>query len=75
MKHAVFMLALGVLLLQGCVAPQPNPQFRSCTNACSKRQDSCMVNATTAGEIDRCNSSQDACVAACEKKYPRYLNQ
>ncbi|HKB60904.1 MAG TPA: hypothetical protein VKC56_12760 [Gallionellaceae bacterium] len=74
MKHAVFLLALaGILLLQGCVAPQPNPAFRSCANACSKHEDNCMVNATTAREIDRCNASQDACVATCDKKYPRYL--
>jgi hypothetical protein len=74
MKTVVFLLALaGSLLLQGCVAPQPNPAFRNCANACSKRQDNCMVNATSAREIDRCNGSQDACVTTCDKKYPRYL--
>jgi hypothetical protein len=69
------LLALaGAFCLQGCVAPQPNPEFRSCANTCSKRQDDCMVNASTSGQIDRCNTSQNACVAACDKKYPRYLN-
>lgn len=75
MKHAVLLLALaGAFALQGCKGPQPNPEFRTCANACSKHQDNCMVNASTSGQIDRCNSTQDACVATCDKKYPRYLN-
>lgn len=74
MKLAVFSLALaGFLLLQGCMPPQPNPAFRRCANACSRHEDHCMVNATSSRAIDRCNASQDRCEAACEKKYPRYL--
>lgn len=74
MKHVVGFLALtGALFLQGCDTMQPNPQFRNCANACSKKQDSCMIKATTADDIARCNSSQNSCVAACEQKFPRYI--
>lgn len=74
MKLAVFSLAFaGILLLQGCVAPQPNPAFRNCANSCSRQEDHCMVNATSSRAIDHCNAFQDRCEARCEKKYPRYL--
>lgn len=75
MKHGFFSLLLlgGLLLLQGCVPPKPNPAFRHCANSCSSHEDHCMVNATSSGAIDHCNASQDRCMAVCDRKYPRYL--
>ncbi len=63
----------GVLLLSGCLPLQPNPKFSHCANACTTKQDACMVNASTAGEIQRCNSRLDACMQRCEKAHSRYL--
>jgi len=63
----------GSLLLSGCFPPQVNPKFSDCANACTSKQDACMVNATTAGEVQRCNNTLDACVQRCEQKHSRYL--
>lgn len=62
------------ILLTACVPIQENPQFNSCADACSKKQNNCMVNAGTATEIENCTNALDKCVAACEQRYPRYLN-
>lgn len=70
--NMLFALASAVMLAS-CAAPKPNPEFRECANACTKRQDACMVNAGTAADVSRCNAGLDACVASCEKKFPRYL--
>lgn len=75
MKRIAGLVVLaGAMALQGCNTMVPNPHFRDCANACSKRQDGCMIKASTADDIARCNSSQESCVAACEKKFPRYVN-
>lgn len=68
------MLGAGTMLLMGCAATlQPNPEFRDCANACTRRQDTCMVGASTAADVSRCNAGLDACVASCEKRFPRYI--
>jgi len=67
------LLVASGALMGGCVALQPNPEFRSCANSCTERQDKCMVSATTADEVSQCNATQDKCVQACESKFPRYL--
>lgn len=72
-RMAAWLASLGAALLTGCAAPQPNPEFRACANACIARQDSCMVGASSSAEVARCNAGLDACVAGCEKKFPRYL--
>lgn len=61
------------LLFSGCVAT-PNPQFSDCSNSCTEKQDACMVNASTAGDIANCNGSLEQCVAQCEQRFPRYLH-
>ena len=66
------MLA-SALLLAACATPKPNPEFRECANACTRRQDACMVNATTSADVSRCHVGLDACVAGCERKFPRYM--
>ena len=76
MTRAVAALMTGVctVLLMGCAATmKPNPEFRGCANVCTKRQDACMVSASTAADVSRCNSGLDACVASCEKRFPRYI--
>lgn len=73
MRAVALIAVASVLLMGGCVSVQTNPQFSNCANACTKKQDACMVNASTGDEVTRCNTSFDACVAACEKKFPRYL--
>lgn len=71
---AVLLMGAAALLLAGCFATmQPNPEFRDCANACAKRQDACMVGASTAADVSRCNSGLDSCVASCEKRFPRYI--
>ncbi len=69
---ALFALACA-LLLSACAVPKPNPEFRECANACTRRQDACMVNATTSADVSRCNAGLEACVASCEKRFPRYI--
>lgn len=76
MRRAVLALITGAytVLLMGCAATlKSNPEFRDCANVCSKRQDACMVSASTAADVSRCNAGLDACVASCEKKFPRYI--
>lgn len=60
-------------LLAACVPMKENPEFNTCADACSKKQNSCMVNAGTARDIDKCSEAINQCVAACEKRHPRYL--
>lgn len=74
MKRAL-MLLTGALVLSGCVTMKPNPAFSNCANSCNNKQDACMVNASTAADISRCNAALDKCVAQCEAKYPRYINR
>jgi hypothetical protein len=62
-----------MLLLSGCSPLKPNPKFSQCANACSSKQDACMVNASTARGIERCNTKLEKCTRPCESKYPRYL--
>lgn len=69
----ILCVLASALLLASCAAPKPNPEFRECANACTKRQDACMVNAANATDVSRCNAGLDACVASCERKFPRYL--
>jgi hypothetical protein len=64
---------VGIALLSGCMPPKVNPKFSDCANACTTKQDACMVNAGTAGEVQRCSNALDACVQRCEQKYSRYL--
>lgn len=73
MKNLYAMAAVVGMLLSGCMSPQPNPDFSHCANACATKQDTCMVNASTAGEIERCNTSLDTCMQKCEKAHSRYL--
>lgn len=73
MRAVALITIAGAFLFSGCVAMQPNPQFSSCANACTKKQDACMVNASTAEQIAACNATLDSCVAGCEKKFPRYI--
>jgi uncharacterized lipoprotein YajG len=71
-SYVLFTFA-SVVMLASCAAPKPNPEFRECANACTKRQDACMVSASTSADVSRCNTGLDACVASCERKFPRYL--
>ncbi len=72
MRAVALITITSAFLFSGCVAT-PNPQFSNCANACTKKQDACMVNASTADQVSKCNATLDACVASCEKKFPRYL--
>lgn len=69
------VLLMSAFFLGGCVTTQPNPEFSSCSNSCTKKQDACMVNASTSNDIARCNAALDQCVAQCETKHPRYINR
>ena len=62
-----------MLLLSGCFPLKPNPEFSRCANICSSKQDTCMVNASTARGIEHCNSKLEKCTRRCESKYSRYL--
>lgn len=74
MKIILSVISLaGMLLLSGCMPLKPNPEFSRCANICSNKQDACMVNASTAKGIERCNSKLDKCTNRCEGKYSRYL--
>lgn len=68
------VIAVNALVLSGCVSMKPNPAFSNCANNCNSKQDACMVNASSAADISRCNTALDKCVAQCEAKYPRYIN-
>ncbi|MGD8546898.1 MAG: hypothetical protein PVG13_08475 [Thiohalophilus sp.] len=72
-KLSITAVLAGSLLLAGCFPPKPNPEFSDCANACTTKQDACMVNASTAGEVQQCNTRLDACVQQCEQKHSRYL--
>lgn len=72
-KLSVTAVFVGSLLLSGCFPPKPNPEFSDCANACTTKQDACMVNASTAGEVQKCSARLDACVQQCEMKHSRYL--
>ena len=75
MLKSVLRLCLlaSALLLAACSAPKPNPEFRDCANACTKRQDACMVNAASSTDVAKCNTGLEACINSCERKFPRYL--
>lgn len=75
MSRVLAALTAGVcaILLMGCTPMKPNPEFRDCANGCTRRQDACMVGASTAAGVSKCNASLDACVAACERRFPRYV--
>ena len=74
MKRAFVILGLaGLLALSGCIPRKPNPEFSDCANACTTRQDRCMVNASTAKEIEQCNTRFDGCMLQCEATHSRYL--
>lgn len=72
-KLSVMFVFAGSLLLSGCIPPKANPKFSDCANSCTTKQDACMVNASTAGEVQQCNTRLDACVQLCEQKHSRYL--
>lgn len=69
----VLCLFASAFVLAGCAAPKPNPEFRECANTCTKRQDACMINATNSTDVSRCNEGLNACIASCERKFPRFL--
>lgn len=73
MRAVALITITSLFLLSGCMSMQINPEFRACANACTKKQDACMVNASTAEQVSRCNATLDACVAGCEKRFPRYI--
>lgn len=66
-------LLMTVFLMGGCAAMKPNPEFSSCSNKCTKKQDACMVNASTSDDVARCNAALDRCMTSCEAKYPRWI--
>lgn len=73
MKISFAIAALFILLLSGCAAPQPNPDFSRCANACATKQDTCMVNASKASDVEQCNNSIETCMTQCKKAHSRYL--
>lgn len=74
MKINKLIILSGAVLLSGCFALTPNPDFTNCANACGTKQDTCMINASTASAIESCNASHNSCIQRCESKYPRHLN-
>lgn len=57
---AIFGVAL---VLSGCV----NPHRAPCLKACSSEKDSCMLNASTAEEIQKCDGLSSTCSAGCPR--------
>lgn len=73
MIKRLLLVAAAALLLSSCVLRQPNPAYDKCVNACTAKQDSCMLNATTSATIDSCKSRLEQCVNRCISTYPQWI--
>jgi hypothetical protein len=59
-----FLLGAG-LGLGACVIVRPNPEARECTSACVERKNACLVAATTADAVARCDADHRTCMQPC----------
>jgi hypothetical protein len=50
-----------LLVLPSCV----NPARAPCLTSCSQEKDTCMLEATTAAEIQACDGNETICGGAC----------
>lgn len=58
--------------LTGCVALRPNPEQQACTARCVEGKNACLVEATSAEAVARCDAGHAACTQPC-LAMPRYL--
>lgn len=61
------MLAGMALLIAGagCVTAPPNSQRKACSDACVESKNRCLIAATSADAVQRCDEDHRACVAPC----------
>ena len=60
--------------LAGCVTFAPNPEAKACRSGCTERRNACMVAATTAEAVARCDADRDGCMNPC-LGMPEYLRK
>lgn len=70
-----FFAGAALVLFAACGGPYrvQNPEFDRCAADCVAAHNRCMVNATSAEDIQACNNKQAACVNSCEGRHPRYI--
>ena len=61
----VVALAWAVLALGGCMMG-PDPEAVRCYQACGRQKDGCMLHATSATQIQRCDYESSRCNGVCE---------
>jgi hypothetical protein len=53
--------------LTACFALPPDPVVVECLNGCARQKDACLVGATSADGIQRCDGQSLSCNAGCER--------
>ena len=69
----VSLAALAAVSFGACSGLVRNPEFAECMNACAKEQNICVLNATSAKQIEECNARQEQCVKTCQAEHKRYI--
>lgn len=58
---------VAVVLSTGCYVPPNEDQEQvRCYQACGREKDSCMLAATNAAQVQRCDERSSRCSAVCE---------
>lgn len=63
--RALLLLMLLPLAMLGCTPMIKNPVYSDCVTRCMEKKNKCMVHATTADEISRCDDEQKLCMGKC----------
>ena len=71
----VSLAALAAVSFGACSGLVQNPEFAACMDECANKQNACVLNATSAKEIEECNASQEQCVKTCQADHKRYIKQ
>lgn len=71
----VSLAALASVWFAACSRLVNNPEFIECVNACTKKQNICMLEATTGEQVEECNAPQEQCVKTCRAEHERYIKR
>lgn len=61
-----------VPLLTACISMMPNPEHQACTRACNEAKNKCMLNATSADAVSKCDGAYQECMQRCAA-YPAFI--
>jgi hypothetical protein len=71
-RTTLFLVLALMVFAPGCVSMVPNPEHQACTRACNEAKNKCMLNATSADAVSKCDGAYQECMQRCAA-YPAFI--